>query len=126
MSKRGWAKKRIRPSRKKSDPQERLVPRPDRQDRPTPVQAIEWQHARQAQILAGRDDRYSQLLSRLLKDERQGQYVLTTSGLTEQDHRELDSLAPEAHAGLKIEMHGAIERLRGLLTVGDPLYIAAL
>jgi hypothetical protein len=116
MAKRGWGKKRIRVAPKRSD----------RREHPTPVQAIEWRHTKQAQILAARDDRFSRLLSRLLKDERRGQHVLTRSGLTKEDHAELESLAPEAHAALEIEMHEAIERLRGVLAVGDPLYITAI
>jgi hypothetical protein len=90
------------------------------------VQAIELRHTKQAQILAARDDRFSRLLSRLLKDERRGQYLLTKSNLADQDHAELESLAPEAHAALDIEMHEAIEPLRGLLAVGDPLFITAM
>src|SRR5438270_8408529 len=116
MPKRGWGKKRVRPSPKGSD----------REDRPTPVQAIEWRHTKQAQILAARDDRFSRLLSRLLKDERRGQHLLTKSNLSEQDHAELESLAPEAHAALDIEMREAIARLRGFLAAGDPLYITAM
>jgi hypothetical protein len=76
----GGGKRRVRVSPKRAD----------RPEHPTPVQAVEWLHAKQAQILAARDDRFSRLLSRLLQAERRGQHVLSTSDLSEEDHAELD------------------------------------
>lgn len=77
-------------------------------------------------MLGARPDRFSQLLSRLLKDEPTGQYVVTRSGLTEDEWAEMRALAAEAHAGFRIELSEAIARLRQLLGLGDPLYIATM
>jgi hypothetical protein len=100
--------------------------KPDLQERPTPVQAIGLQHAKLARVLAARDDRFSRLLSGLLQDERPGSYRLTTSSMVETDRAELESLAPEAHTAARIEMEEATEHLRGLLALGDPLYITTI
>jgi hypothetical protein len=100
--------------------------RPGGPRRPTPVHAIELKHESQAEALARRDDRFSQLLARLVHDEQQGQYLVTRSGLSEEEHLELASLAEEAHAGFREELTGATQTLRALLGRGDPLYIASL
>ncbi len=93
--------------------------------RPTPVQAIELQHSAQAERFARRPDRYSQLLAKLIKDERAGQHLVTRSGLSSQEHAELDALRDEAHAAFRQELTDATVSLRELLNSGDPLYIAA-
>lgn len=77
-------------------------------------------------MLAARPDRFSQLLSRLLKDEPTGQYVVTSSGLTKDEWAEMRALAEKAHAGFRTELSEAIERLRQLLGLGDPLYVATM
>jgi len=77
-------------------------------------------------MLATRTDRFSQLLSRLVKDEPAGQYVVTRSGLTDGELAELRSIAADAKADFFTELNEARERLRKLLAVGDPLYIATM
>jgi hypothetical protein len=76
-------------------------------------------------MLAARPDRFSHLLSRLLKDEPTGQYVITRRGLSADEWAEMRGLAEEAHAGFRKELSDAIGRLRKLLALGDPLYIAS-
>src|SRR5437868_3808134 len=105
-SKVGWGK-RIAPGQSSS--------------RPTPVQAIELIHDKQARWLASRDDRFSQLLSRLITDEVKGQYLLSKGSLSTDEHAELKSLAPKAKAAFRGELQDAIAHLRRLLTLGDPL-----
>jgi len=83
-------------------------------------------HSQQAQILAARPDRFSQLLARLLRDELTGQYVVTRSGLSTDEWAEMRALAEEAHVGFRAELSDAMQRLRQLLAAGDPLYIATM
>jgi hypothetical protein len=104
----------------------RAFRKPQKPERPTPVQAVALIHSQQAQMLAARPDRFSQLLARLLKDEPTGQYVVTRSGLSAAEWAEMRALAEEAHAGFRVELSDAIQRLRQLLAVGDPLYIATM
>ena len=104
----------------------RAFTKPQKPERPTPVQAVALIHSKQAQMLAARPDRFSQLLARLLKDEPTGQYVVTRSGLSAAEWAEMRALAEEAHAGFRAELSDAIQRLRQLLAVGDPLYIATM
>ena len=94
--------------------------------RPTPVQAIESQHADQAAWLARRSDRFSQLLAKSLRDERAGQHLITRSGLSDKERDELAALREPAHAEFRAELVAAIERLRELLRHGDPLHTVAL
>jgi hypothetical protein len=101
------------------------VKKPQKPKRPTPVEAVALHHTKQAQMLAARPDRFSQLLSRLLKDEPTGQYVVTRRGLSEDEWAEMRALADEAHPGFRTELSDAIGRLRKLLALGDPLYIGA-
>jgi hypothetical protein len=95
-------------------------------DRPTPVEAIEAKHARLAEDLGGRADRFSQLLAKATSDEFSGQYLVTRSGLTAEEHAELAAAAAAAHDGFKVELREALERLRSLLAAGDPFYILAV
>lgn len=94
--------------------------------RPTPAAAIEEAHRRQAAALAGRQDRFSQLLSRALRDEQRGGVVVSTSGLSHEEHAELARLTPEAHNALRAELDAALRRLRGLLSAGDPFFILSV
>jgi hypothetical protein len=94
--------------------------------RPTPVEAIELSHLKQAARLRNRPDRFSQLLGKLVKDEHHGQQLITTSGLRPEEHAELRKLADEAHAAFREELPERIAALRELLAQGDPLYILAL
>lgn len=96
--------------------------RAPRRDRPAPVAAIEAQHARLSQRLASRKDRFSQLLSKAIKDEQAGQHLITRSGLTEPEQQEMHALAPQAHEEFRSELTAVIARLRQLLADGDPLY----
>jgi hypothetical protein len=65
-------------------------------------------------------------LGRLLGDEPSGQYLVTKSTLSPEEHAELQSLAAEAHNRFRNELEDAIARLRKLLGRGDPLRIAAM
>lgn len=94
--------------------------------RPTPVQAIESQHADLAAWLARRSDRFSQLLAKSLRDERAGQHLITRSGLSDKERDELAALREPAHAEFRAELVAAIERLRELLRQGNPLHTVAL
>jgi hypothetical protein len=99
---------------------------PRRRTRPTPTAAIQAIHARHAAGFSKRGDRYSQLLSRAIRDEPRGQGIVTTSGLTDAEHAEMVQLAPKAHDDLRIELNEALARLRELITVGDPFYILSV
>lgn len=79
-----------------------------------------------SQALAQRGDRFSQLLSRAVRDERQGSVLWTTSVLTDDEHEELAHLTPAAHEEFGVELVATIAKLRGLLTAGDPFYILAI
>lgn len=76
--------------------------------------------------LARRTDRFSQLLSRAVRDERRGDVLMTTSGLTREEHEELARLTPAAHEDVRVELGATIARLRNLLTAGDPFFILAV
>src|SRR3990172_5654095 len=73
-----------------------------------------------------RGDRFSQLLSRAVRDERQGSVLMTTSGLTRDEHEELAHITPAAHEEFDVELAATIAKLRELLTAGDPFYILAV
>jgi hypothetical protein len=62
----------------------------------------------------------------LLSDEYRGQYLVTKSGLSQDERVELQSLAPEANAAFRAELQESISNLRRLLASGDPLHIAAM
>jgi hypothetical protein len=83
------------------------------------------QHISQAERLARRSDRYSQLLAKAIKDEQSGQHLVTRSGLTAEEHEELAALREEAHASFREELLVATSELRGLLGSGDPFYTIA-
>ncbi len=100
--------------------------RQHRRRRPTPLESAELIHRRQGGQLSLRPDRYSQLLGRLLGDEPSGQYLVTKSSLSPEEHAELQSLAAEAHHRFRGELEDAIAKLRQLLERGDPLRIAAM
>ena len=79
-----------------------------------------------SEALAQRGDRFSQLLSRAVRDERRGTVLWTTSALTHDEHEELAHLTPAAHEGLGVELAATIAKLRGLLAAGDPFCILAI
>lgn len=95
-------------------------------DRPAPIVGIEAAYDRVSDALSRRSDRFSQLLSRAVQDERHGDVLMTTSGLTRQEHEELARLALAAHEDFGVELVAAIARLRGLLTAGDPFFIMSV
>jgi hypothetical protein len=82
-------------------------------------------HEEQAAMFAKRQDRFSQLLSKLLRDERQGEHVVTSSGLTDAEHEELERLAPEANQSARAELEAALDALRLHLASWDPLQVVA-
>jgi hypothetical protein len=94
--------------------------------RPAPIVGIEAAHDRISDALARRGDRFSQLLSRAVRDERQGSVLMTTSGLTRDEHEELADITPAAHEEFDVELAATIAKLRELLTAGDPFYILAV
>jgi hypothetical protein len=94
--------------------------------RPTPTAALAAIHRRQAAQFSKRSDRFSQLLSRAVRDEPHGQGIVTTSDLTKAEHEELAQLRPTAHEELRIELGDALAKLRELLAVGDPFYILSV
>ena len=87
-------------------------------DRPAPIVGIEAAYDRVSDALSRRSDRFSQLLSRAVRDERRGDVLVTTSGLTRQEREELARLTPAAHEELRAELATAIARLRDLLNDG--------
>jgi hypothetical protein len=95
-------------------------------ERPAPIVGIEAAHDRMSDALARRDDRFSQLLARAVRDERHGAVLMTTSGLTSDEHEELAHLTPAAHENFGAELAATIARLRDLLTAGDPFFILAV
>jgi hypothetical protein len=94
--------------------------------RPTPVEGIKAKHAELAEGLGDRADRWSQLLAKAIADEFRGQYLVTRSALSAEEHEELAALTPKAHAELRLELDEAVARLRVLLTTGDPFYILSV
>lgn len=86
---------------------------------------MENKHRQLAERFAKRGDRLSQLLSRVLQDEHAGQYLVTRSALSADDHKELERIRPDAHKALRIELDEAYGRLRGLLEDADPFHIIA-
>jgi hypothetical protein len=103
----------------------RLQPQENRA-RPTPVAAIAAKHAELATRLAARADRFSQLLSRSIRNELSGGQLVPKSGLSARARAELDSLSASAHAGFQQEIGEATSALRSLLAQGDPLYILSV
>jgi hypothetical protein len=94
-------------------------------ERPAPIVGIEAAHDRMSDALARRDDMFSQLLARAVRDGRHGAVLMTTSGLTSDEHEELAHLTPAAHENFGAELAATIARLRDLLTAGDPFFILA-
>lgn len=90
------------------------------------MQAIEKKHQELATRLAARDDRFSQLVARMIADEQSGVELHSRSGLSEAEHAELDALRAEAHARFQKEIIDATSRIRGLLTEGDPLRVLSM
>jgi hypothetical protein len=95
-------------------------------EHPAPIVGIEAAHDRMSDSLSRRDDRFSQLLSRAARDERRGAVLMTTSGLTRDEHEELAHLTPAAHKEFGVELATTIARLRELLAAGDPFHILAI
>jgi hypothetical protein len=87
---------------------------------------IEAAHDRMSQALAQRGDRFSQLLSRAVRDVRKGSVLWTTSVLTHDEHDELAHLTPAAQEEFGVELAATIAKSRELLTAGDPFYILAI
>jgi hypothetical protein len=83
-------------------------------------------HVELAEAFAARGDRFSQLMSRLVRDEYVGDQLLSRSGLSDEEHAELKSLTEGAHASFRQEMVEATSRLRALLSEGDPLYTLSI
>ncbi len=79
-----------------------------------------------AEALAARGDRFSQLMSKLVRDEYVGDQLHSRSGLSDEEHAELRSLSNGAHASFCQEMVEATSRLRALLSQGDPLYTLSI
>lgn len=119
-------KSRAKRERRKLDREEALRGRSRSNDRPHPLQAIEQKHVRLAERLAGRGDRFSELLSRLIQDEHAGQHLVTRSALSSEEYEELDRLRPGAHEALRRELDEGYSRLRDLVGAGDPFHIVAM
>ncbi len=79
-----------------------------RNDRQSPVQAIESKHAELAAWLERRPDRFSQLLAKSIRDERAGQHLVTRSGLSADERDELAALREQAHVDFRTELIAAI------------------
>jgi hypothetical protein len=90
------------------------------------VAAIEARHADLARRLSARDDRFSQLVSKSFDDTHSGTELITRSGLTPEEHAELASLAPAAHAAFQNEILESTSALRSALSRADPLYVLAI
>ncbi len=104
-------------------------PRPKSEpSRPTPVAALALKHTQLSEALAAREDRFSQLMSRLVQDEFSagGQAIVSTRGLSAEELAELDGLREGAHIAFRQELADAISQLRVLLGQGDPLYTLAM
>jgi hypothetical protein len=119
-------KKRVKELPASARPQGQSSREANSQARPTPVHAIELKHTELARMLAGRADRFSQVLANVMEDERHGQYLVTRRNLSDQEFEELESLAEEAHDGFRTELADAIDELRRMLGEGDPLYITVV
>src|SRR5271170_2924818 len=95
--------------------------------RPTPVEAIATKHTHMAEGFGARSDRFSQLMSKLIQDQYAGgQLLVSASGLSDEEHAELESLREGAHASFRDEMVVATSQLRALVAQGDPLYTLAI
>lgn len=96
--------------------------------RPTPVEAIAMRHKQMSEGFAARGDRFSQLLSKLVRDEYSAgsQSLVSTSGLSDEERAELGSLIEDAHASFCQEMVETTSELRALVAQGDPLYTLAI
>jgi hypothetical protein len=90
------------------------------------VEAIAMKNTQLAEALAARGDRFSQLMSKLVRDEYVGDQLHSRSGLSDEEHAELRSLSNGAHASFCQEMVEATSRLRALLSQGDPLYTLSI
>ena len=119
-------KKRREPKQQNARRRQPTRGRQAERERPTPVEAIELRHAEFAERFAARGDRFSQLLSKALTDERSGDELVSRSGLSEDEHGELNALAEAAHASFQREMSEATATLRALLAPGDPLYTLSI
>jgi hypothetical protein len=83
-------------------------------------------HEQQAKAFAARGDRFSQLMSKLVSDEYVGDQLFSRSGLSEDEHAELNSLRDGAYASFCEEMIESTSSLRALLSQGDPLYTLSI
>ncbi|MGO9321889.1 MAG: hypothetical protein ACLQBY_13955 [Solirubrobacteraceae bacterium] len=90
------------------------------------MEAIAMKNTQLAEALAARGDRFSQLMSKLVRDEYVGDQLHSRSGLSDEEHAELRSLSNGAHASFCQEMVEATSRLRALLSQGDPLYTLSI
>jgi hypothetical protein len=89
------------------------------------LNALEARHADFSASFARREDRFSRLLSKILQDQLSGGYLVTRNALTAEEHAELMRLRPEANQAFRTELSEAIDRLRVLLSTGDPFFILA-
>jgi hypothetical protein len=113
------ARQRARRAAAKPEPREEPT-------HPTPLEAIEMKGAELATRLGDREDRFSQLLSKASRSERSGDSFVSSSGLSKEEHVELESLREGAHARFQKEVAEGMSRLRGLLAHGDPFYILSV
>lgn len=95
-------------------------------DNPSPLDAIEAAARRHAESLARRPDRFSQLLSRARRNERQGIELFATGGLSAEEQAEFDQLRPDAHESFRNELQAATAQLRELLAAVDPIHVASM
>jgi hypothetical protein len=98
----------------------------ENRNHPTPVAALEMRQADLLMRLGARDDKYSRLLSKAMRSDQSSTELRSTSGLSPEEHAELESLRDVAHAGFQQEALDATSRLRALLAQGDPLYILSI
>ena len=56
-----------------------------------------------AEALAARGDRFSQLMSKLVRDEYVGDQLLSRSGLSDEEHAELEVAERTAHTPLSVK-----------------------
>jgi hypothetical protein len=94
--------------------------------RPPPVEGVRASRERLAASLGSRPDRWSNLISKSIGDEYDGQVLVSRPALSPEEHADLAALTPAAHADLRKELDTALVRLRELLAVGDPFYILAV
>lgn len=94
-----------------------------REDRPTPLKALEGKHNQTRTWLSARSDPFSRQLAKLVSTRRDGDRLVLTSGLPQESHAELAGLAAEAVPGLRDELRSLSDRIRAVLQEGDPAFL---